>query len=1234
MDERTASPPSVVVKQFSKKVERPRRRNWLKRTAIALVLLAVVVFFAPSILTTTMLKHGVPKMIASKIPLHLEWGELSLGWMSPVVIKDLKVQDDQGNPLLDVQKISTGHSLWRLAAQSGNLGTLTLTEPIVHVSLRNNGSNVEDLIAKFASGTSTTSATESNKPSTTGSLPSVTIEIEKAKIELDHKASGRQSTLDEIECRIVSSKGAVDEFDLAIGAPGSIHHEPSIAEPMSSNSLTAHFGNSSPTESGSVTPGSKRAVLRASHWQLNWLEPGLARVMPKAELKGELNAEASVELAPNSSSFDFDWEGTVSLDRLLLAGIDALKQDRLAFDQIELSGRVATTQGRLVMNDLKVGTDIGELVATGDVPLDPKSKKSAAELIQSLLSDEDYHVVGDLDLKKLAAMLPQTLRIRDGIEITGGEVKLQIAGDDSTGVRRWSGAAGIIGLTAEHQGKSIPWDKPLVARASAHRDQATIIVDQLECKSDFLQVKGSGTLEDAKFNATGDLSKLLENLERFVDLGIEQLSGQLSATGELRQIDDEHVGFASKILVDNFAYDVSKNHVWHEDHLVLSINATGLANTTSGLTRIDTAEMHLTSAGDVMDSKVVKPIDLKSKTPTYAIEADVKGNLATWQNRLRSFVGVNDWKLEGSLDLETSVEADTQAVDVSKFSIVVRNLEVDGPGLVVQDPEMSLETAGEWDFSAQKWTSPKTLLTGHSLSLEIDSLECAIGKQGIVKLAGTAEYEADLTEVSHWVNQAMEKPAYYLVGTLTGKAILSQQEGVITAKLDTNVEKLVVAGFSATPQGKPDWVVLWKEPQLKVGATARYDGATDQVWLDSSLLEVDGLSVGAKGTLEACSTKQQIDLTGDLAYDWERLVKRFGESLAKHVQLSGKDRRPFSMKGSLASFSKPAGPSSTGKTAAAPVAYRPKTTPTSSEQSTSATGGILDLSGQAGLGWTAANVYGIVAGPGDISAKLENGVCQFAPLDITVNEGKLHLTPTVHLESDPSLLVLPQEKVIDKIRLSPELCSGWLKFVVPALADSAQVEGKFSLDMQAASLPLSAPATGSVDATLAVHQVQVRPGPLALKIVSAIDQVQTIISRRPLGDLSQDVWLEMPEQQIPFKLEQGRVHHQGMTFTVKNVAVKTSGSVGLDETLQLIAEIPVRNEWLGSNKVFAGLKGQSIQIPINGTLTSPQLDPRVFSNLTQQMGGTVIEGLLKDQVGDKLDGAINKGLDRLFGGKK
>ena len=1237
MDERTALTPSVIVKQFPAKAEkpkRPRRGKWLKRIGFGLTLVALLGLFAPTILSLTVLKTRVPKILGSMLHVNVEWRQLSLGWLSPVVVKNLKVEDQDGRPLLEAQTISTSHPLWALAIQSGNLGTLKIVEPVLHVSLRNNGSNLEDLIAKFPGGAKSTIDKPSKEKSSETKVPAVTVEIENARIELDHKESKRQSSLEQIAFRMVSTNGGVDELELTIGHPTAEEDGSAQSAGTSSNWLLAHYGSPSKPESGTVAADEKHAVLRAAHWKLDWLAPGLARVMPKAELSGEFNADATIGLTSNSQGLDWDWNGMVSIDKLLVAGIDALKQDQLALDLVELSGRAATTQGRLAINDLKLAADVGELSATGDFPLDGNSQKSAAELVQSLLSDEDYHIVGSLDLKKLAAMLPQTLRIREGIEITGGDIKVQVVGDDAKGVRRWSGVAGIIGLTANNQGKSIPWDKPLAARVIAHRDQKVIIVDQLECKSDFLQLKGSGTIDDARFTASGDLDALLENLERFVDLGLHQLSGQLKMDGELRRIDDEHVSLTSRMTLDNFACDVSKDNIWHEDHLILTVAAGGVADATSGLTRIDSAELHLTSGTDACDSNVLQPIDLKSKTPTYAVAADVKGSLATWQNRLRPFVAVKDWKLGGTLDLETTIVADPQKVEISKFSIVFENLEADGPGWAIQDPELTVETAGQWDLTAQKWTSAKSSLVGHALSLEIDNLECALGKQGIARLAGTAEYEVDLKQVSHWMNAAMEKPSYYLIGTLTGKANITQQDAVITAKLDTEIEKLVVAGLNTPPEGQSTWAVLWKEPQLKVAAMASYDVTADRLSLDSSSLDVDGLSVGAKGTMSACSTKQQLDLTGDIAYDWDQLVKRFGESLAKNVQLSGKDHRPFSLKGSLASLSSSPAPASSGRTSAAPVSFGTRPITTAAEPAAASPNGIMDFSGRAGLGWTAANVYGIVAGPGDISAKLDQGICQFAPLDITVNEGKLHLTPAVHLECNPPLLILPQEKVIDQVRLSPELCSGWLKFVVPALADSAQVEGKFSLDMKGASLPLSAPATGSADGTLSVHQVQVRPGPLALKLVSAIDQVQSLISRRPLGDLSKDVWLEMPEQHVQFQLEQGRVHHDGMTFTVKNVAVKTSGSIGTDETLNLMAEIPVRDEWLGSNKIFAGLKGQSIQIPINGTLTNPQLDPNVISKLTQQMGGSAIEGVLKDKVGDKLDGVINDGLNKFFKGLK
>ena len=171
--------------------------------------------------------------------------------------------------------------------------------------------------------------------------------------------------------------------------------------------LLVHYGSPAADAAHFNEGNAKQATLKASHWKLDRFGPGLARVMPKAELAGELNASASLDLSPQAKGLDWDWAGTISIEKLMMAGIEAMKQDRLQLDQIAVSGRAATTHGRLAMNDLKLSADLGQLVATGDIPLDGIAQKSAAELIQSLLSDEDYHMIGSVDLKKLAAMLPK-----------------------------------------------------------------------------------------------------------------------------------------------------------------------------------------------------------------------------------------------------------------------------------------------------------------------------------------------------------------------------------------------------------------------------------------------------------------------------------------------------------------------------------------------------------------------------------------------------------------------------------------------------------------------------------------------------------------------------------------------------------------------------------------------------------------------------------------------------------
>ena len=1224
----TAKPQHVVAK--------PKRRRWLKRSFFLLALLGIFCWFAPTIVATPEVRNRLPKLLFPKYAGSIKFGEMSLGWASPVVIKNFHLEDEEGKVLLEFAELSTNETLWKLATRLGDFGTIRIVDPVIHVELSDSSSNLERTLAKLiAESTPNSLPVPSAAPDNSVSVllsrtfaSRFTVEVDNGRIELENQTLNRKAAIDSISVRLDSSRGVVDECDVAIGNPPTTG-----GQSTATDWLLARYGSQPDGGATSKSANDKIVVLKASHWKLDWLATVLPRLVSNADVGGEFNSDASVTLISTPTGIDWHWEGTISIERLIVAGIAALKRDRLALNQVEFSGHVASTQGRVATQDFKLTTDVCSFTATGDFPLDRHSQKSSLELVQSLLSDEDYHIDGRVDLKKLAALLPQTLRIREGTEITSGDVKVQFVGVAVDGVRRWSGVAGIVGLNGVNQGKKIPWDKPIAARVNAHRDHDAIVVDLLECKSEFLQVSGKGTLDDARFTASGDLSKLLVNVERFVDLGIQELSGQMKASGELRRKDADHVELTSKIMLDDFAYVISKNSVWHEQHLELSINAAGQTDSKPTLMNVGTGEAHLKSGADTLDVVLQKPIDMKSSMPSYSAIANLTGSLMSWQNRLRPFISVNDWQLAGDVTLATNLSMDAEHVDVSQLTAKLQKLEATGLEWLIEDPEVTLQTAGRWNTKAQKWTSPKINLIGKALTVEVADLECALGPQGLNGLAGTASYRADLKQISSWKNLAVSNPSYYLLGSLSGTAGITRQNGGFVGNVNAQVDKLIVAGQGTGTNGQPQWVALWKEPQFKFSGSGSYDGAADKLILDSSHVDADGLSIGANGKLDNCLTNRRIDLSGDLAYDWDRLMKRMGPQLSQQIQMTGKDHRPFSLKGSLVAASN--GSTSGQLVPAASVSFQPDSNSKADANSTKALGGLFDLCGEAGLGWSTAKLYGFTAGTGDLSTQIDHGVCRFVPLDLMVNDGKLHVTPTIYLDRDPIILVLPQEKVIDQLSITPALCSNSLKFVAPMLADSTQIDGKISIDLQAASMPLVALTTGTADGLLTIHRAQAKPGPTSLQITDAINQVQSILTRKQATELNRDqIWIEMAEQQVPFKLDRGRVYHQGMTFVVKNVAVKTSGSVGIDNTLSLIAEIAISDDWLGNNKALGGLKGKTIRIPIAGTTSRPQIDPGVFADLARQIGGAAIDGLLEDNVGNGLKGVLNNGLDQLLRGKK
>lgn len=1179
------------------------------------VLLVIAGWFAPLIIAKTELRNQLPKLLLPQLVSQVQLGETKLDWMSPIEIRDIRIEHDSA-PLFEAARFSSSEPLWKIIARVSGLGTFRVQDPVLHVSVTETDSNVERFLAKFT-----------ERFPSGSQRPDYQLEIENGRIELDHAASGRKSSIEQVVIHLKSKDGALDEFNLASGNPVA------GADPTTDWIVVRFLKASQPIEGTTdVAQGPKTLLLKAAKWKLDRLDPLMPRFSPNAEIGGELNADTSIALVSVEAGTEWDWSGTVGIEKLLLAGFAAIERDRLSLDQVQLSGRTAATQGRLAMHDVKLQTDVGEFTATGDFRLVQESQKSASELIQSLLCDEDYHIQGRVDLTRLAKLLPQTLRIRDGIEITGGDIQIQLASATADTGRRWSGTIGIEKLNASNRGQPIPWNKPVNASFAAHREQDAVVVDSLKCESDFLTVAAKGTLEDAKFAASGNLTTLLDQIERFVDLGIAQMAGVIKVTGELKRHDASQVALTSNVTLNNFSFGMSQQKVWHEQNLQLTCSAKAQVDSTPKLQTIESAEVKMSSGIDSLSLVLQSPIDWNSTTRTYDFRSNVTGNLATWQARMSPFISSNGWNLGGNTNLSTTVKMDAKQIEIAELNANVTALAAVAPGWLIQEPNVKLTTAGTWDRSARIWKSQKFSLASESLSADVTDLECALNDQGLGSFIGRARYNADLVGLSRWKNLATPNPSYYLLGTLAGTANVTRQGAGVSTQVDAEIQNFILAGPGRGANGQMEWVPLWKEPQVKLGANGSYDSAADRLAVESSRVELTGLAIAASGALDQFSTAKRVDLSGNLDYDWDQLSTRFGPTVTQNVRLTGKDRRPFSLKGSLVA-SRDTGrgnltPATSVSFPSGAVEPVPNATPVTSS-------GLLDLAGQGSVGWQSANLYGLTAGPADVTAKIDRGVCQFVPLDLVVNDGKLHIAPTIYLDRSPAMFVLPQEKLIDQVTLSPEMCRSGLKLALPILADSTEIEGKFSVDLQGASLPLSMPSMGNADGVISIHRAQARPGPAALQLVSTINQIQSIITRRQAGDLNRDDnSLQMPEQQIPVKLQQGRVYHQGMTFVVRNVTVKTSGSVGVDNSLNLIAEILIKDEWIGNSKPLMGLKGKTLQVPIGGTTSSPQVDPNFIASLAQQIGGAALDGVLQDKIGGGLDNVINNGLDKLLRGKK
>ena len=165
------------------------------------------------------------------------------------------------------------------------------------------------------------------------------------------------------------------------------------------------------------------------------------------------------------------------------------------------------------------------------------------------------------------------------------------------------------------------------------------------------------------------------------------------------------------------------------------------------------------------------------------------------------------------------------------------------------------------------------------------------------------------------------------------------------------------------------------------------------------------------------------------------------------------------------------------------------------------------------------------------------------------------------------------------------------------------------------------PAQGVV----AIQSAQLGPGPLAVQLIYLAEQAKAVVQRRLPGasSLAQTAWVQVPPQETRFHVMDGRVHHDRLELQMGDVVLQTRGSVGFDQSLALVAQIPIRDEWVAGDARLARLSGHVLEVPISGTFRSPQLDRQAVERLSAQA--------IQQATGRILEDELNKGLRQLFG---
>ena len=843
---------------------------------------------------------------------------------------------------------------------------------------------------------------------------------------------------------------------------------------------------------------------------------------------------------------------------------------------------------------------------------------------------------GMLDLGQVIRMLPSTLQLHEDLDVTSGTVTFQVNSQNNNDTRRLVVNLDTANLAANRGGQSIVWAKPLRLVSTIAETNQQLTIENVQVKSEFLTLEGQGDLREATFKLDGDLQKLTNRVGQFVDLsgttvqglfegqlGWKIIGAQDGRPASLASLSNSPIQITGDFAIENPVIETLLLPRWAPEAVKVNLAGVGIANQTDGQSmalRLEQGQVQLDIGTERAIATLAQPVADAFTAQQWHAVCSAQGNVGRWLAHLQNFVDLGPISGNGDLVLNSNVTLGPVDIKFQETKYQVTDFVYSGYGLEATESTVVGDLAGRYVYETGMVEIPETTVSADSISARARNL--SLGYTNELQIAGDVAFRANVNRVADWFALSPTDDSIFWFGDAEGVVNISSDVNGIAIVIDSfDINDMAAATQTINLQanagpiqnassGKRQWNALWRDAKVRLSGAVKLNHNFDAVTFNETAVQASSLSGVVTGTITDLYQTMNVDLAGAWQPDWNQINGLLLEMTGGAVKFTGSKAQQFKVRGPLfdANSGQPGSSS----------AWVPS-----------------DLFANAELHLDSGEILELPVGKTDFKVALNQGVAQVSTEGIPFAGGSVKVSPVIDLRTANPEMKIERTRVIDQVTLTAETARKWLKYVAPLVADATSAQGSLSVDINSATVPLLNAESMTANGTVHLSKSAVGAGPLAEQLLDSVLQLRKLL-KPDSAEKTVRTSIEIKDQSVQFVVQDGRVYHKDMEFSHKELTIRTNGSVGFDQRLQMTAVIPINDDWIAGDKYLAGLKGQVLTLPVTGTVSKPVIDKTMVAQLSQDLIRKAATSAAQSAVTEKLTPKINeyqqKFNDKLGGG--